>query len=32
MIYFKKNNDIIEKYQVNFDKGEIEKLKYRIIK
>ena len=31
MIYFKKNNDIIEKYQVNFNKEEIEKLKYKII-
>ena len=27
MIYFRKNDEVIEKYQVDFDKEEIEKLK-----
>lgn len=31
MIYFKKNNDVLEKYQVSFDRDEIEKLKQEII-
>lgn len=31
MLYFKKNDDVIEKYQVNFDKEKIEKLKQEII-
>ena len=31
MIYFRKNDEVIEKYQVNFDKKEIEKLKNQII-
>lgn len=31
MLYFRKNDEIIEKYQVNFDKNEIEKLKNGII-
>jgi hypothetical protein len=31
MIYFKENDDVIEKYLVNFDKEEIEKLKKKII-
>lgn len=31
MLFFRKNNDVIEKYQVDFDKEEIEKLKLEII-
>ena len=31
MIYFRKNDEVIEKYQVDFDKEEIEKLKKEII-
>ena len=31
MLYFRKNDEEIEKYQVNFDKEEIEKLKKEII-
>lgn len=31
MLYFRKNDDVIEKYQVNFDKEKIEKLKQEII-
>ena len=31
MIYFRKNDEVIEKYQVNFDKEEIEKIKKEII-
>ena len=31
MIYFRKNDEVIEKYQVSFDKEEIEKLKKKII-
>lgn len=31
MIYFRKNNDIIEKYQINFDKKQIKELKEKII-
>ena len=31
MLYFRKNNNVIEKYQVNFDKEKIEKLKNEII-
>ena len=31
MIYFIKNNDVIEKYQIDFDKKEIEKLRDAII-
>lgn len=31
MIYFIKNNNVIEKYQVDFDKKEIEKLRDKII-
>ena len=31
MIYFRKNDDVIEKYQVNFDKEKIKKLKQEII-
>ena len=31
MIYFRKNDEVIEKYQVDFDKEEIEKLKRKII-
>lgn len=31
MLYFRKNDEVIEKYQVNFDKDEIEKLKNEII-
>ena len=31
MIYFRKNDEVIEKYLVNFDKEEIEKLKKEII-
>lgn len=31
MFYFRKNNEVIEKYQVSFDKEEIEKLKKKII-
>ena len=31
MLYFRKNDDVIEKYQVNFDKEKIKKLKQEII-
>lgn len=31
MLYFRKNDEVIEKYQVSFDKEEIEKLKKKII-
>ena len=31
MIYFRKKEEVIEKYQVNFDKNELEKLKNEII-
>lgn len=31
MIYFRKNGEVIEKYQISFDKEEIEKLKKKII-
>lgn len=31
MFYFRKNGEVIEKYQVHFDKDEIEKLKKQII-
>lgn len=31
MLYFRKNDEVIEKYQVNFDKEEIEKIKKKII-
>ena len=31
MLYFRKNDDVIEKYQVDFDKEKIEKLKQEII-
>jgi len=31
MLYFRKDDDVIEKYQVNFDKEEIENLKEEII-
>lgn len=31
MIYFRKNDKVIEKYQVDFNKEEIEKLKKEII-
>ena len=31
MLYFRKNGEVIEKYQVNLDKEEIEKLKNKII-
>lgn len=31
MIYFRKNDEVIEKYQISFDKEEIEKLKKEII-
>ena len=31
MIYYKRNGEVIEKYQIDFDKEEIEKLKYQII-
>lgn len=31
MLYFRKNDEVIEKYKVNFDKEEIEKLKKEII-
>lgn len=31
MFYFRKNDEVIEKYQVSFDKEEIEKLKKKII-
>ncbi|MBQ9182038.1 MAG: hypothetical protein IJ134_05355 [Bacilli bacterium] len=31
MIYFRNNDDIIEKYQIDFDKDELEKLKNEII-
>ena len=31
MFYFKKNNDVIEKYKVNFNREEVEKLKIQII-
>ncbi len=31
MLYFRKNDEVIEKYQVDFDKEEIEKLKKEII-
>lgn len=31
MIYFRKNDEVIEKYQVNFDEEEIEKIKKEII-
>ena len=30
MIYFRKNDEVIEKYQVDFDKEEIEKLKRKL--
>ena len=31
MFYFRKDGEVIEKYQVSFDKEEIEKLKKKII-
>ena len=31
MLYFKKNNDVIEKYEIDFDKEEIENLRLEII-
>ena len=31
MFYFKKNNDVIEKYKVDFNREEVEKLKIQII-
>ena len=31
MLYFRKNDEVIEKYQISFDKEKIEKLKKEII-
>ena len=31
MIYYKRNGEVIEKYQIDFDKEEIEELKNQII-
>ena len=32
MLYFRKNDEVIEKYQIDFNKEEVETLKEKIIK